>query len=303
MPCFRLTVLALLAGCLLGSPAAAWTRPGHMVTAAIAYDDLAAHDPKVLDRVLELLAAHPDKGPFEVAIGRATGEAKARRLFLEMARWPDDIRGGAYDHPTWHYAMKPVVDPAAPPPRPPGQGLQGDAYEAFALNVRLAADPRAAPSERAVALCWVFHLMGDIHQPLHNAQLFSAAFPEGDHGGSQTVIDPQTGLDITLHWFWDDSVNRLGEPDPAVARGHALEAALPRAGFPELAAPATPDRFPAWGAESYDLARTLAYRPDRLDGKRLNPAYVAQATAVAERRVALAGYRLADVLRWIFAQG
>jgi S1/P1 Nuclease len=31
---------------------------------------------------------------------------------------------------------------------------------------------------RAIALTWLFHLVGDIHQPLHTAQLFTAEYPK-----------------------------------------------------------------------------------------------------------------------------
>jgi hypothetical protein len=301
-----LAALAILAA-LQASPANAWTRPGHMVTAVIAYDVLRARDPKLVDRIVEIASHHPDTGAFEVAAGRSTGEERARRVFLEMARWPDDARGGAMDHPTWHYAQQAVADPRDPPPTRPGEGLDGNALEAFALNARVAGDPHAAAAERAVALCWVLHLMGDIHQPLHTAQQFSGRFPKGDRGGGlQYVIDPQTGAPISLHWFWDDSVNRLGDAEPATTRARTLEARMPRASFPELASPATPDQFPAWRAESYALAGPVVYRDvaagaSAAEAKALGPAYVAAATAAAERRVTLAGYRLADVLAGILA--
>jgi hypothetical protein len=30
---------------------------------------------------------------------------------------------------------------------------------------------------RAIALAWLFHLVGDVHQPLHTVQLFSREYP------------------------------------------------------------------------------------------------------------------------------
>ena len=38
------------------------------------------------------------------------------------------------------------------------------------------------PERKAVALAWLFHLVGDIHQPLHTAQLFTVEYPKGDRG-------------------------------------------------------------------------------------------------------------------------
>ena len=299
---FACAAAALLLAVTSTSPALAWTRPGHMVSAAIAYDELKARDPTALAQILEILAHHPDPGPFEVAGGRATGEERDRRLFLQMARWPDDIRGGPQDHPTWHYAQRPVVDRNAPPPVTPADRLDGDAIEALALNIRVAGNPNAPAADRAVALCWVMHVLGDIHQPLHAAQQFSARFPKGDRGGGlQHVIDPQTGLPISLHWFWDDSVNRLGEADAASARARGLETRLPRKAFAELATPVAADQVPAWQAESYALAGPVVYEglvagASAAEAKPLSPQYVAKATQAAERRLTLAGYRLADLL-------
>jgi hypothetical protein len=43
------------------------------------------------------------------------------------------------------------------------------------------------PQRKAIALAWLFHLVGDIHQPLHTAQLFNADYPQGDRDGNETV--------------------------------------------------------------------------------------------------------------------
>jgi len=44
----------------------------------------------------------------------------------------------------------------------------------------------AAPGDkRAIALTWVFHLIGDIHKPLHTVQLFTREYPNGDRGGNE----------------------------------------------------------------------------------------------------------------------
>src|SRR5262249_48370578 len=153
-----------------------------MLSAAIAYDDLAASDPAVLDKITKLIAAHPDHAAFEVASGSARGRERGRAQMLECARWPDDARTTPYDHPTWHYTSFPVAP--RDPPHPPGaRDATGQAIEALELNLRVAANPRAPAADRAVALCWVMHIGGDMHQPLHTASLFGPTFPNGDSGG------------------------------------------------------------------------------------------------------------------------
>src|SRR6185436_8889906 len=125
----------------------------HMLTAAIAYEDLQTQAPEVLEQIAALLEKHPEHAPFEVAAGNTTGAERAKRLFLEMARWPDDTRGGIHDHPTWHYTSLPLIDPAAPPENKPKNVSQGSAGEAFALSLSVATNSQASAGERAVALC------------------------------------------------------------------------------------------------------------------------------------------------------
>jgi hypothetical protein len=184
--------------------------------------------PGIVEQIAEIMSQHPERGPFEVAIGRSSGADRAQRIFLEMARWSDDVRGGEQDHPTWHGAFRPIVDLRDPPPKTPPDAILYEAFEALALNVRMAADPRAPASERAVALCWVFHIVGDIHQPLHAAELYFAQFPDGDrYGSSEYRLDPKTGRPVNLHFFWDDLVHQEAEPEMAMVRAHQLEKRLP----------------------------------------------------------------------------
>src|SRR3546814_1551374 len=59
------------------APAAAWTRPGHMVSAAIVYQDLMTTDPEVVREILRIIEAHPDRGPFEVRSEEHTSELQS----------------------------------------------------------------------------------------------------------------------------------------------------------------------------------------------------------------------------------
>jgi len=60
------------------------------------------------------------------------------------------------------------------------------------------------PELKAIALAWLFHLVGDIHQPLHTAQLFTVDYPKGDRGGNEICVRvTQQGQPMDLHRFWD----------------------------------------------------------------------------------------------------
>jgi S1/P1 Nuclease len=43
------------------------------------------------------------------------------------------------------------------------------------------------PHAKAMALAWLFHLVGDIHQPLHTAQLFKVEYLEAIGAETQSV--------------------------------------------------------------------------------------------------------------------
>lgn len=291
------------------STAMAWSRPGHMVTAAIAYEELRTQDPKVLQQIIALAERHPDRGAFEVAIGRARGEERGRRAFLELARWADDTRGSIHDHPTWHYSSRPLINQASPPPTSGDDVPPGSAIEAFGLNYSVTSDSRAPQSERAIALCWVFHLVGDMHQPLHSVSQFSKRFPTGDRGGNfQYVRDPQTNQPVTLHWFWDDAASREDDPDQVMRQAEDFMRRLPRAQFKELKPFKGAADFSAWAAESYQLAQSVAYGPELMASDTADQApapsqrYLDLANDVAQKRLTLASYRLTDVLRSAFRE-
>jgi S1/P1 Nuclease len=55
---------------------------------------------------------------------------------------------------------------------------------------------------KAIALAWLFHLVGDVHQPLHTAQLFTAEYPNGDRGGNEICVRAtQAGQPVDLQRF------------------------------------------------------------------------------------------------------
>jgi hypothetical protein len=292
----------------------AWNKAGHMVSGAIAYADLQHASPQTLARVLTLLKAHPH---FEttwaprLAQGPLSPEEQALSLFMLAARWPDDIRKDAtFHHGAWHYInlpYKPEGQPASVQPiDPPPENI----LRAYQTNLDIVRST-APESTRAVALCWIFHLIGDVHQPLHTVAFFTTQFPppEGDRGGTRFYIRAREGAStISLHTFWDDLI--LGSERFQSVRNTATALRLQpdhaRAQFPALAE----TQFEEWAKqESFTLAKDHVYRHGQLRGSteqhhgEVLPAdYIPTVKPLAARRIVLAGYRLADVLQQLFAQ-
>lgn len=215
---------ALGLGVLSPAPALAWNDQGHMATGDIAYDALSARDPKAVAAIVAIMQSHPDRAAFERQLTGLTGKARERRLFALMARWPDDARGSPRDRPEWHYALK-----VASPWRFVLPITVGDANKAFREQLATARDPRAPRAERAVALCWIMHIVGDQHQPLHAGHWMSWKFPKTDRAGTKAFVRWAPGsASVDLHEFWDGVPNRPGGREAgSEALAAAAEAAHP----------------------------------------------------------------------------
>lgn len=324
--------IAVMLVCIFTSGARAWDHPGHMTTANIAYAEIERMRPDLMEKIGLLFLAHPDPAPFWVAAGEAKGEERARRMFLECARWPDDSKFTNNDRLTWHTARWAVVAKEAPAEakaavearrgKPYGQGL-----EALALNYGMLWNPESSPTERVWALCWLMHVLGDLHQPMHVSDLYSQQFPAGNMAGSMGyVMDPVSKAPITLHILWDSNVLRLPTLEAVDKATAQFIRKYPRSALPELKANpvSNPNHFREWAQESHQVAIDwamdvdMAVDPDKDqtseelvkkmvnfilngvapvdDAPDLPEGYWEKLQNTAERRITLAGYRLADLL-------
>jgi hypothetical protein len=216
---------------------------------------------------------------------------------MRASTWPDEIRRRSkhYDHPHWHYidyALKPPTFVFEPQPSPDDDALFG-----IAESEKVLANKSATPEDRAVALSWLIHLVGDIHQPLHCASLFNDNYPAGDRGGNEFFVRPAT-RGIKLHSFWDGLLGTSGKVNSQVTYAIQLQREYPRRSLADLKKQTTPRQ---WSLESRQLAVLKVYREGRLKGGQdedhappLPDGYGKTAKTVAERQAALAGYRLAD---------
>lgn len=326
-------LVCAIVACTLTVPAAhAWDHPGHMLTASIAYEEIERQRPDLMDKIGLLLLKHPDPAPFWVASTDAIGKERTRRMFIEGARWADDAKFTIHDRPTYHSARFAIVTPDASPEAVAmvearaGEPV-GDAIEALNLHARVLSNSEAKPNERAIALTWVMHIIGDIHQPLHVTDLVSADYPLGNAAGTMSYVwDPLNDTAMPLHILWDSNAIRSTKIEDIDKLTVVLMEKYPRASFPQLGKPnKTPD-FRAWVLESHQIAIDFAYGygiktvpdpdqnidSDRLiqnmmryilegvshveDAPKVPKAYWEQLQATAQSQITLAGYRIADLL-------
>ncbi len=280
-------VLSLFVFCV---PAHAWGDEGHEVIGLIADHYL---EPAVRYRVQAMLA---DDGT-----GLTATDIAHEATWADKYRDSDRNSTGVHYRRTrnWHFVDlemddpdlkracfgRPRLPPVTPASLGPAPACVVDKIEEFSAEL---ASPTTGDEERRLALQFLLHLVGDVHQPLH-------AGDEHDQGGNRkTASAPGIALN-SLHHHWDtEFVVRLGANDVEIAR--RLLAQMTDAKRTQWSR-GTPE---AWAMESWSVAKRHAYgllpKASAPDYYELSEAYVSDATAVTAEQLSKAGIRLAWLL-------
>jgi hypothetical protein len=292
---FGLAVIVLALGTT--RQAFAWGDVGHAAVALIAERYLT---PEIRARVHAMLDSDTDPlAPHDIA-GAATwadrykhaGDRSQVVAFRPTGKWHYvDIE---LDHPDLDAACygHPPLKPGMAASQGPARACIVDKIDQFTAEL---AAPETAPGERLLALKFVLHLVGDLHQPLH-------ACDDHDAGGNGVRAQAAGFRAGSLHGYWDTVfVNRLGlKPRTIVAALTARITPAQRSAW-EKGAPAD------WAMESFRLCRDDAYgrlgRPRPGKPVALGRAYVDRAMAVVRLQLCRAGVRLAAMLNRALATG
>ena len=284
-------------------PALAWNSAGHRLVAAIAWDQLDAHS---RSEISQLLREHPD---YERWIKKAGNDDPGRIAFIEASTWPDEIRKdnrfhnddngqttptlpGFPDmerHRNWHYVNNPLGAPHR-------QAISGLLDKQLPVLENIIGSPAEPGFKRSYALPWLIHLTGDAHQPLHTSTRLNAEGQWDKLGNGLNVINPFNPRKTasTLHAYWDDL------PGPPWLRGarlndasQALITLYPRQKTSSSA---------QWIEESWQIAKQSAYPPGNDKVPTISEEFYEKTKEITNRRIAQAGYRLADLLENLLHQ-
>lgn len=310
---FRRIVSWLLVMCLFVQPCFAWSESGHHLIGVLAFDLMPADKQA---KLLHILKAHPRLADdFKLPTSLNTEADKSRWVLGHASYWPDIARSQPkYNRPTWHYQLgsaltvgRDVNVPATPGQLPPGSTLKTeDLYIAQAVELcrRILQNEATSDADKALAICWIGHLVGDAHQPCHAGSLYcETVFPDGDRGANSI----KTKQGRNLHALWDGLFG--SRFDLADTRRRAVELR----GLPEwnAAGEGGEQLDPSvWLAESVEYARSSVYTEEVLAAVEaarrsgtmtveqidLSESYLKKAGAVAQQRAVLAAHRLAKIL-------
>jgi len=349
---FFLPLLTLLLMASSGR-AWAWSDGGHKTIALIAYERLQESE---REWVVSILAKHPlwqmhFADPMKTEIGEASDKTtRTRWLFAQASVWPDKVRPPRgsktsenplkeYHHGSWHYTDVPVfIDEVAkislakhdkPPftnwwPKMYEPKAGWDSVQVLKKAMHNLADTGTSAPEKALMLCWLFHLTGDMHQPCHCSSLYAPDnLPNGDRGANSLTLTGMNGK--PLHAYWDELLN--GRGSDLKGASETARMLLGDAVLMKTADAAPHTKLPEdWLMEGWRLSSARVYSPAlraALKGVPSKPythdgqtyqmigfhlsgpdfiAYKEQAEATARQQAAIAGVRLADVLRGIITK-
>ena len=298
----------------------AWSEGGHHLIAVIAFSLLAEHE---REELIAVLKQHPRFAEdFVPPESLPNEEERTRWLVGRAGYWPDVARRQSnYNRSTWHYELGPTIVlgqadtlevPERPGPLPLDATLETqDLYLSQALTLcrKVLADKTQPAAERAIALCWIGHLVADSHQPCHAGSLYMENVfvkKDGDRGANSIPTKQRQNM----HALWDQllgdefaqrtnrrrfaeiasspqlteigriAVSIPGGLDPLVWLGESRKAAIENVYAPEV-------------LDSLSIvSRGIAEKPEILE---VSEPYLKNAGRVAQVRAVEAAYRLAGV--------
>ena len=273
-----LTALALAITCLVAAPATigAWGAQGHRLVAAIALERLTATARANVDWLI---------GP--------------QRL-PDVASWADQYLPGNYQTFFWHFVNIPPdarsYDRNRDCPRQPGVDADTAAdkwrdcvVDRIRYHEERLANAALDRADRAIALKFLVHFVGDLHQPYH-----ALGVERGGNGVLVSIFgrencanDPARSSPCNLHSVWDSALVEHRRLDDA-AYVEALDRLIRKNGW----STDIPGTAAQWAMESHAIAKA-ALVPQR---DRVGEAYYRAHIGEVDRRLAQGGVRLAAVL-------
>lgn len=255
-----LTLLSAASLAFTPTAAGAWGQTGHRVTGAIAAEHLSG------------------------AAAAGVKQILGSESLAEASTWADFMR--ASPEPFWRDVAPPfhyVTVPKGKTYVQAGAPAEGDAVTAlrrFSATVR---DPKASLADKQLALRFIVHIVGDLHQPLH-------AGNGTDRGGNDAKVTYR-GRETNLHSVWDSGMIEGEQLSYSEKARWLLDKITPAQARAWSVADPT-----VWIRESTEL-RDQIYPAS----PGINSDYSFRQKAVVDQRLSQAGVRMAAYLNALFA--
>lgn len=249
------------------TPAFAWGQNGHRIIGTIAQDHISGKT----------------RAEIEILLGEES--------LAEASTFADEERSNPApfwqkEAGPWHYVTVSAGKTYTPATAP----VEGDAYTALGRFVATLRNPNTTREDKQIALRFIIHIVGDLHQPLH-------AGNGNDRGGNDVKVR-YAGETTNLHSVWDTAIvegQNLSYSEYASRLGKRIT--------PELTVQWWSPDPTVWIAESAALRDQIYPAKTATNGAViiLGYEYQYQHLPSVEQRLEQGGIRLAAYLDWVFA--
>ncbi len=291
-----------------------WDDVGHKTTAYIAWQQMSPTTREAVIRTLRTAAEDSNLSAFFASYGAEPEDIRKLEYFMLVSTWADIVRDRSFENRykkyhkgNWHYDdtfWKQVNGKAELIPVAEEGGVAVTKLSDFDKALRSAA---VSDKDKAIAIAWVAHLIGDIHQPLHTSARVTDLEPKGDQGGNLFLLTPQgtpREKQQNLHWFWDSIIGRntplkgdACERDYITSVAKTVMKKYPRS---SMGSGIKLGEYEEWQKETFAFNQTDVFSPNLIRFQTPTEKYKRNAFRVAQRQLALAGYRLGETLNQIF---
>jgi hypothetical protein len=241
----------------------AWGVEGHRAIGIIAENHLSA---KARQEVMNLLGSQS-----LAMVSTIPDEMRYLPEFKETGPWHYVNTALGLAHEPYLAAVKGQAEP--------------NAYNVLLLKIKEMKDPSKTPAQRAEALTFVVHIVGDIHQPMHTGRA-------EDKGGNDIKMTYR-GKDTNLHSLWDSGL--LDYQGLTYTELGTQYSAVPAPLMKSWQATTSPAE---WLFESYTIAGQLYAEAAQMPN--IDYRYYPAHASIVKQRIQQAGVRLAAVLNEAF---
>jgi hypothetical protein len=187
----RILALMFLLTSFFSSWAMAWSQMGHEIIGAIA-DEMLTPDAKNMVRgilgiePLYVAAIWPDLVRDDARFGTRT--------------IPGDENSASHDFSPFHFCVAPVGYTYLNKP----VAVEKDCHGVVTKSLFVLKDPNLNRETKMIALRYIVHVIGDLHQPLH----IDNGYDRGANSCQVNVLKDTAGKPVrqNLHSYWDDNI-------------------------------------------------------------------------------------------------
>lgn len=206
----------------------------------------------------------------------------------DVSSWADEVRGQEEYKKTgsWHFLNLPLGLSYPEFQKTVTAMTDESVYSALMNTEKTLKDPNATKESKIVALKFVVHFVGDLHQPMHISRA-------EDKGGNTIQLNYED-KGTNLHSLWDTKLlEHQGLTYEQLASKYDN---VPAKQIKQWQS----DPLMKWIWESYEISSQLYAEVDGMSSRKIDDAYYQKHLPQIEVRIQQAGIRLAGVLNAIY---